>query len=561
MKAVLILVSLFLFVAGEYTPGTPGGPWTYDELLIVRAKLWSLMIDGRAQTLYKKIPYNDRPMADELDEKWINKGLQFFPAKLLRLIFHDCLKYTDGSGGCDGCLNWEGMNFRFPSANSLKFKYLYDDIKKGNNNGLEFTVALLEMIYTDKNFPPNDAPPLSESLKASGKSRADLWAYAAKVAVEYSVERNNYHCENKPEGDEWTGSYMGSSEDCQRLLDDEQCELILKGEIDFKYGRHDCIPENLETPYKASKHEEHPNPEGNGDDTLDFFKSQFNFSGRESVAIMGAHTLGKMTSEHSLLKYSWTSRGGHIFNNGYYRNIVDEKDWFIEGQDNNSCDKIGDAEGNMPDIKWVPTMNGFTKSGGPMHWIRFHYSCPNCFNKWSSNRFLSKAWDDCCEGKPEDKMCIPDGKTRNERDDIEGCEKYRFAFNLDDMTMNAEMGLYLQFDQVNGIPIVGANGTCPGLKDFNMEMWKKNTNKYRRAWDHGCGLNMRKEPQEDKPVSSYFKLYAKNQARWVKDFKRAFEKMSENGYNDSDLHDAPRSWKNVFCRRTEGGRKIECSEN
>ena len=561
MKAVLILVSLFLCVAGEYTPGTPGGPWTYDELLIVRAKLWSLMIDGRAQTLYKKIPYNDRPMAGELDEKWINKGLQFFPAKLLRLIFHDCLKYTDGSGGCDGCLNWEGMNFRFPSANSMKFKYLYDDIKKGNNNGLEFTVALLEMIYTDKNFPPNDAPPLPESLKASGKSRADLWAYAAKVAVEYSVERNNYHCENKPEGDEWTGSYMGSSEDCQRLLDDEQCELILGSEIDFKYGRHDCIPENLETPYKASKHEEHPNPEGNGDDTLDFFKSQFNFSGRESVAIMGAHTLGKMTAEHSLLKYSWTSRGGHIFNNGYYRNIVDEKDWFIEGQDNNSCDKIGDAEGNMPDIKWVPTMNGFTKSGGPMHWIRFHYSCPNCFNKWSSNQFLSKAWDDCCEGKPEDKMCIPDGKTRNEVDDIEGCEKYRFAFNLDDMTMNAEMGLYLQFDQVNGIPIVGANGTCPGLKDFNMEMWKKNTNKYRRAWDHGCGLNMRKEPEGDKPVSSYFKIYARNQARWVKDFKRAFEKMSENGYNDSDLHDAPRSWKNVFCRRPEGGRKIECSEN
>ena len=120
----MILFSIFLFVASEYAPGTPGGPWTFNELLVVRAKLWSLMIDGRAQTLYKNIPFNERPMADELDEKWINKGLQFFPAKLLRLIFHDCLKYTDGSGGCDGCLNWEGMNFRFPSANSMKFKYL-----------------------------------------------------------------------------------------------------------------------------------------------------------------------------------------------------------------------------------------------------------------------------------------------------------------------------------------------------------------------------------------------------------------------------------------------------
>ena len=364
MKAIPIFISLVLSVTGEYTPGTPGGPWTYDELLVVRAKLWSLMIDGRAQTLYKKIPYNDRPMAGELDEKWMNKGLQFFPAKLLRLIFHDCLKYTDGSGGCDGCLNWEGMNFRFPSAKPMKYKFLYDDVKKGNNNGLEYTVAMLEMIYTDKDFPYNDAPPLPESLKASGKSRADLWAYAAKVAIEYSVERNNYHCQNKPDGDEWSGSYMGASRDCQRLLDDDQCDLKLK-EINFKYGRRDCIPEKIDTPYKTSKHEEHPNPEGNGDDTLDFFKSQFDFSGRESVAIMGAHTLGKMTVQHSLYKYSWTSRAGHIFNNGYYRNIVDEKAWFIEAQDNDSCDKIGDAEGNVPDIKWVPTMNGFTKSGVP----------------------------------------------------------------------------------------------------------------------------------------------------------------------------------------------------
>ena len=30
-------------------------------------------------------------------------------SKLLRLIFHDCIPYADGSGGCDGCLNWTGM--------------------------------------------------------------------------------------------------------------------------------------------------------------------------------------------------------------------------------------------------------------------------------------------------------------------------------------------------------------------------------------------------------------------------------------------------------------------
>ena len=34
---------------------------------------------------------------------------------LIRLAFHDCLKYSmeeGGDGGCDGCLNWEGMGSR-----------------------------------------------------------------------------------------------------------------------------------------------------------------------------------------------------------------------------------------------------------------------------------------------------------------------------------------------------------------------------------------------------------------------------------------------------------------
>ena len=33
--------------------------------------------------------------------------------------------------------------------------------------------------------------------------------------------------------------------------------------------------------------------QGNGDATLDFFRDQFGFNGRETAAIMGAHTLGR----------------------------------------------------------------------------------------------------------------------------------------------------------------------------------------------------------------------------------------------------------------------------
>ena len=36
---------------------------------------------------------------------------------------------------------------------------------------------------------------LPVSLADSGKSRADLWSFAASVAVEWGVDRNNHGCE------------------------------------------------------------------------------------------------------------------------------------------------------------------------------------------------------------------------------------------------------------------------------------------------------------------------------------------------------------------------------
>ena len=72
---------------------------------------------------------------------------------------------------------------------------------------------------------------------------------------------------------------------------------------------------------------------------------------------------------------------------------------------------IGDAHGNLPDTKWVPTMNGFTKSGGPMHWIRMHYACTYCGKRPNSD-FLQGVYDKCCVGKPEGLACKPDNDTR-----------------------------------------------------------------------------------------------------------------------------------------------------
>ena len=55
-----------------------------------------------------------------------------------------------------------------------RYKFLEDDIKETNNNGLEYTVAVLENLYTDPDFP-NAAQPLEASLKSTGKSRYGGW--------------------------------------------------------------------------------------------------------------------------------------------------------------------------------------------------------------------------------------------------------------------------------------------------------------------------------------------------------------------------------------------------
>ena len=88
--------------------------------------------------------------------------------------------HTNKKGGCDGCLN------------------LDEDGNLEDNNGLQYTVAILEKVYTDRKYPKN-APALKQSPKDLGISRADLWAFAGLVALdEFQIKTKSFcHYQNK----------------------------------------------------------------------------------------------------------------------------------------------------------------------------------------------------------------------------------------------------------------------------------------------------------------------------------------------------------------------------
>ncbi len=61
------------------------------------------------------------------------------------------------------------------------------------------------------------APYLDVSLKASGKSRADLWAFAAIAAVEHGIETNNEVCDE---------TYNGNPGiQCNAFIGTEKCHV------------------------------------------------------------------------------------------------------------------------------------------------------------------------------------------------------------------------------------------------------------------------------------------------------------------------------------------------
>ena len=276
-----------------YEPGKPGAAWTEEELESTRLRILQAI-------------HPDWEVQEEMFG--IRTSVVATENRIMRLVFHDCVRYTDGTGGCDGCLNWKGVGAAIPDPNDEKDFYKYDPVNSTDNNGLGTIVEVLELIYTTVDWPFREAS-LAGSLQQLGKSRADLWQFAGLVALERALERANRACDL----DKWARQQVS-------LLEGrEACEIKLRAPLKFWSGRADCQPAEGGPGYKASKEEVQPLLLGDANHATDFFLTEFNMSAEHSQALQAVH--GAVHNADGIgTKYTWFGAG--YISNMYYKWIA-----------------------------------------------------------------------------------------------------------------------------------------------------------------------------------------------------------------------------------------------
>ena len=410
----IILTVYFLIIlcsCAPYLPGEPGAKWTRQDVIAIRGHLRWIMKNSR-KALFKvgggpvsalegKVANWQNITGEEIFNRYFrmidenppgirengrtHESLLPNLGKLVRLSFHDCIKDSE-TGGCNGCLNFENMgaeNKGKKSQGCQKDQTCVRDYlpKFTDNNNLLWVARVLEILYTNRNPPFHDSSTfrLEASLRDSGKSRADLWAFAGLVALETASQFHNNFCTGK------------GGELCPGQIDERSppCGYTLPT-LKFKTGRRDCVPtcSGADSVYGfcSTAPEIHPEPHGNGDSVTKFFKDTFNFTPRESVAILGAHTLGHANDQISGFRnYPWTHGGfEQVLNNNYYKQLAEPGMYRILKRRSvgklqycrlNVSTFIGDEYGNSVLTEWRVRSQFQNNDGGAWNWNPFGRRC------------------------------------------------------------------------------------------------------------------------------------------------------------------------------------------
>ncbi len=208
-------------------------------------------------------------------EELIGVDGRFLIPQFVRNSFRDCI------GGCDGCINME----------------------EPSNKGLRGTWDFLDTLHRQGMFALcfffSRSPFLLFFSRVGWEwmSRSDFWATMGTVALRLAA---------KMQGG----------------------ERPFIPEFPFYFGRKDCCHS------KAPNYDQiniSPNPHGNRQETIGFFKSQFGLSTRQAVALLGGHTLGRVRERNSGFRGKWTigkesdENSMYTLDNMYYRNLVDPR--------------------------------------------------------------------------------------------------------------------------------------------------------------------------------------------------------------------------------------------
>jgi len=543
-----------------YQPSTPGRDWNEKEIESTRRRIMKIMTPIWEEKMELGTATN------KLGKTKDGTG-EVTENVILRLVFHDCIPYQDGTGGCDGCLNWSHMKSETPSANNKDHRYKFSPPNATDNNGLDGAAIALEKIYTTLDWPFQEKS-LQISLRQSGKSRADLWQLAGLIALELGVERANRACDL---------DYYARQQ-VTLLESREKCEIKLTKPLKFKSGRQDCISDDpAGRGYVTSKPESQPRLMSTGNQIIDYGRNFFNMDAEHFAALMGIH--GAVHAANIGVKYTWSGPG--YISNVYFKQLANKPLYkmgnggdlsftALESPIPNYNVAVGDVKGNPIAYTGWRTSCMYvwnTPMGGPCV-LR-----PTNDDSWDGpsktqlvdvNNCLVKVAKDgtCivnksknkCQGFHCDQRGVfwggratqnkvrerfgpwrPDLSKKDKQDRKSNGWSNQFAFPWEvgmmyDFTVGGEMQRPM-----------GCKGLDEPFGTLEKPLWvqRNNNNPIWNSPAMQCGLN--KYAPEGKPMHKIIEDLASDNEFFAEKFLEAYDMMTVNGYLASDLKDGPQN--------------------
>lgn len=211
------------------------------------------------------------------------------------------LGFHDCVGGCDGCV----------------------DMGNADNAGLEVPIARLQAAFQGY-----------DGLQEL--TRADIWALATLVSARFSSASSSVS---------YSFDFYGRTP-CEKS---QHCEGIDCGNDPSRKGPPRVLP----------------GPNGDTTTVLTYFKDNFGFNDTQTVALMGAHGIGKTHRENSGFgrddAVGWVYNNNRL-NNGYYtmlvgfeKDIFFASDWTLEHVDNG--DLRANGKGVEDRFQWIHKKN------------------------------------------------------------------------------------------------------------------------------------------------------------------------------------------------------------